>query len=250
MRERFCFIIEGISLKLILGDKDIDDNATLCAFAWELYHSAIEIFKLAHPATILPARLKGLPHRLALVSLMSLKHVRVTCQANLLGLSFKDTGRADPLRAALLNLCINEGSSLFVGGGLVEVRLRELDNSPGQRENYQATAAINQRLEETDETVIVKNVRLNARAVSSPKMIHDNALTIVGCQGFIPILRQGRDDPVFICLLKWTMPNVYVTHEEMTESIVTSNRARRGDLTPRPLPRPVAMSSLPTRSTT
>ena len=150
---------------------------------------------------------------------MNFKHVRMTGQPNLLGLSFEDSGRAEPLRAALTDLCINESHSLFAGGGMVEVWLRELDNSPGQRENYQATAAINQRLEETDETVIVKNVRLNARAVSSPKMIHDNALTIVGCQGFIPILRQGRDDPVFICLLKWTMPNVYVTHEEMTESM-------------------------------
>ena len=38
VRERLTFIVRGISSKLILGDKEIDDTASLRALAWELYH--------------------------------------------------------------------------------------------------------------------------------------------------------------------------------------------------------------------
>ena len=130
---------------------------------------------------------------------------------------------------------------------MVEVWLQELDNSPRQKESYKAIAAINHQFEETDK-VTIKDVRLNNQAVSSPLMIHDIALIIAGCQGFIPILRQGRDNPAFICLLKWTMENVYTTNLDMMASIVKSNLKQRGDLTPRTLPFPVAASSSPTKS--
>ena len=77
------------------------------------------ILKLAHPGTILPSGFKGIPHRLALVSLVSFKHVHMTDQPNMLGLSFEDSCRAEPLRAALTELCINESHSLFASGGMV-----------------------------------------------------------------------------------------------------------------------------------
>ena len=212
--ERLCFIVKGFLSKLILGGNEIDDSTTLRALAWELYYLAIEVFKLAHPATNLLAGLLGLLHRLTLVSLMSFKHVLMTGQPNMLGRSFEDTGRAEPLRVALTNLCINENNSLFVG-----------DNSPPwRRESYRAIAAINQQLTETDETVVIQGIRLNARAISSPMMVHDIASTIVGCQGFIYILRQGRDNTAFICLLKWTMEHLFPNNLEMTASIGKSNR--------------------------
>ena len=140
---------------------------------------------------------------------------------------------------------------------MVEVWLRELDNSPQQKVSYKAIAAINQQFEVTDK-VIITDVRLNNRAVSGPLMIHDITSTIAGCQGFIPILRHGRDNPAFICLLKWTVENVYTTNLEMTASIVKSNLKQRGNLTPHPLLHtlphpllhPVAASALPTRSFT
>ena len=85
---------------------------------------------------------------------------------------------------------------------MVEVRLQELNNSPQQRENYKIIAAINQRLTEMDTTVVVQGIRLNTGAISILMMLHDIALSIAGCQGFIPILRMGRNNPAFMCLLK------------------------------------------------
>ena len=98
---------------------------------------------------------------------------------------------------------------------MIEVRLWELDNSPQQRRRYKAIAAINQQLKDTDTAVIIKGIRLNAHIISSPIMLHDIVLTIIGYQGFIPILRQGHDNHAFICLLKWTMEKIYTDNLEM-----------------------------------
>ena len=281
MDETFQFLIDGISVALLLGtNKGADNVLTQRYLGFLIFKAVRDIYPTLPPHNPFPSALNKFVTRQDIGRIISVKTIRftkpITPNTNpqspvrplikkedtqphpLLGVIITNSNPLrDILHDALFHVCTTHASRLHICGppsrGLsIHLHLKP-SSTPDTLELAKEISTRHNRLHDSSQHRIVRNIRIHQNALLKPEYLLKAAGSLADCVGFLPDFSQGVADLRLTALFASTRNTSFLRPDSVTSRIIEAN-ATIINLTPGPpvnpqLPPPSLRSSAVTTLT-
>ena len=252
MGETLCFILEGISVNLLLGDTDRENVLTLRHLGFLLFKQLKLLYPTVPPFLPFPRELARYVTRFDVGSILSVKKVKFSAVSSksdksdrpppplvrpLLGIVLtKISPIFDLLNDAFTHVCIKQSQSLPVCGchSLLSVRLHTFTSHRDVNINTgRGIVRAHQPLHDDTLHLIKRDIRISMKVLQSPIYLIRAANAFGNCLGFLFDFSRGITDLRLTGIFRTHRDTSYLSSDQISSRIVEFNKSEI-NLTPSP----------------
>jgi hypothetical protein len=252
MGESLHFLLDGISVSLLLGDSGHENTLTLRYLAFQIFNAVKSLHSTLPPYDPFPPELtKKFVSRFDIGNLIGIKKIRFnkpskpstpsptnTAIRPLLGITIsKDSTYSELLRNAITHVCVTNAAALPIFGrpDHLCISLHALRTTQNETNTIAQQISLNHRpLHDTSQYRIIRNIRISPKIITKADLYIRRAIGLLGnCIGFFLDFTNGPIDlqltGVFVALRETS----YLSPQHVTSRIVEANH-HTINLTPGP----------------
>ena len=260
MDETFRFLIDGVSVALLLGNNGRENVLTLRYLGFLIFKAIRKIYPTLPPHEPFPHSLAKLKTRYDIGRVISVKKIRFsripppntnppppvrsllpTTQSNphpLLGIVITNsTPLCDTLNDAIHHVCITHQSKLHLCGhpsNGISVHLHQKPSTiPDQLRLAREISTNHNPLHDASQHKIVRGIRIHQHALLKDNYLVTAAGSIANCVGFLPDFTNGMADIHLTGLFRASRETSFLRPDNVTSRIIEAN-AHTVNLTPGP----------------
>jgi hypothetical protein len=258
MDETFRFLIDGISVALLLGPNGADNILTQRYLGFLIFKAVRTIYPMLPPHNEFPSALRKFVTRQDIGKLISVKRIRFSKPPNtnpqspvrplikrdesyphpLLGVVITNSNPlSDLLHEAISHVCVTHNSKLHICGppshGLSIYLHAKPTTVPDTQTLAKEISSRHNPIHDSSRHKIVRNIRIHHNALLKPEYLLKASGSLADCIGFLPDFSYGIADLRLTALFTSSRNTSFLRPDSVTSRIIEAN-ATVVNLTPGP----------------